>query len=123
MLSQLQGPDVSHVLVPAQTDQPTFECWCVNRKGSSYTELLRLVLETPPGVGKPLHVKFRGSLQDPIASVVGLKGRRGFAFLPREDARLFAALGTESSSIIKVLGSWDLGGSVLHNFALHGVWG
>ena len=65
--------------------------WCVGRQGDVYNELLLLTrvgsttcLDSPD-----IEELFRGSLDHPIQSSLEQRGRRNFAFLPREDVRLF----------------------------------
>ena len=80
-------------VVAAGQDRP--RCWCVNRIGSVYTELIYLELCTPS------RTWFRGRLNHEIETAVGTKGRRMLSMLPYEDCRRFAQVPESREKVIR----------------------
>ena len=81
-------------VAPAALEDAGVVCWCLNRKGDRYVELLRVEFAVAPKVAGPgpTLVHFRGALDSPLATAVGTQGRKSLAFLPREDVRQFTQL-------------------------------
>ena len=88
------APAVSAADVTPALEDAGVLCWCLNRQGQFYVELLRAEFAEAPKIGgeSPRLVDFRGALDVQLATSVGVQGRRSLAFLPREDVRQFTQI-------------------------------